>query len=242
MRCLTIFSYKQRARVLLNELKENPSIEIIDTKEDFPETKIFISPKKIKKEDFLNYLTTLKHQYKDVLLSLSGMSLFEEVAHLLIKNRLTISVAESCTGGLISHLLTQVSGSSSYFMLGTVTYSNDAKIKILNVPPEIIKKYGAVHIKTAEYMAKGVRAILNTDFGLATTGIAGPTGGSKKKPVGTICVSVCSNSTHMEMQYTKDFGEREKNKFYFAYLALNLLRQTLLDMLENLYYDRNNSF
>ncbi len=91
-----------------------------------------------------------------------------------------------------------------------------------------LKKFGAVHEKTAKLMATGIKNKLNTDIGLATTGIAGPTGGTKEKPVGTICISLIFRNNLIAKRYHMDFGNREKNKTFFAYLALNLLRYELI--------------
>ncbi len=105
---------------------------------------------------------------------------------LLTKRKLSISVAESCTGGLISKLITDISGSSAYFYCGFVTYSNDAKTIVLNVSPDIIGQFGAVSYETAEAMVRGLKALTNTDICVSTTGIAGPGGGSPDKPVGLV--------------------------------------------------------
>ncbi|MBI4707022.1 MAG: CinA family protein [Candidatus Omnitrophica bacterium] len=109
---------------------------------------------------------------------------------LLIKENKTIAIAESCTGGLLSSLLTRLPGSSKYFILGIVTYSNTAKEKFLKIPKSILLKNGAVSEKVAKLMAKNVRQAAKTDFGIGITGIAGPTGGSTQKPVGTVFIAL----------------------------------------------------
>ncbi len=114
----------------------------------------------------------------------------KRVAHLLTKNDCTISTAESCTGGIIAHRLTNVPGSSMYFMAGLVTYSDQAKIELLEVDEDVLKKKGAVSAEVARQMAEGVREKRGTDIGLATTGIAGPGGGTEKKPVGTVFIGL----------------------------------------------------
>lgn len=116
--------------------------------------------------------------------------LSKELGNLLRKNRLTISVAESCTGGLVSHLITSIPGSSEYFRGSIIAYSNIIKNELLGIPEEIIKKYGAVSREVAKGMAKSVRELIKSDIGISTTGIAGPTGGSKKKPVGMVVFGV----------------------------------------------------
>ena len=120
-------------------------------------------------------------------LSAEGKSLEAVVGDLLRAARASVSVAESCTGGLISHLLTNVSGSSDYFLMAAVTYSNAAKQLLLGVSEQTLRNCGAVHENTAAEMAAGIRRISGSSYGLATTGIAGPTGGSSEKPVGTLC-------------------------------------------------------
>ncbi len=113
-----------------------------------------------------------------------------QIHKLLIKNKKSIAVAESCTGGLLSNLLTQIPGSSKYFILGVIAYSNKAKENILKVPVNIIAKKGAVSINVCERLAKSVRLMAKTDFGIGITGIAGPGGGSKEKPVGTVFIAI----------------------------------------------------
>ncbi len=110
----------------------------------------------------------------------------KRVAHLLTKHECTLSTAESCTGGLIAHRLTNVPGSSMYFMAGLVTYSDQAKIELLNVDENVLDKKGAVSAEVAYQMAEGIKKERHTDLGIATTGIAGPGGGTEEKPVGTV--------------------------------------------------------
>ncbi len=105
-------------------------------------------------------------------------------------NAQTIATAESCTGGLLAHTLTNVPGASAVFLEGVVSYSNAAKTRLLGVSPELIKKYGAVSAEVAQAMAEGIQQKSGATFGLATTGIAGPTGGSKEKPVGTVFLAI----------------------------------------------------
>ena len=114
----------------------------------------------------------------------------EEVAQLLLAKKYTIAVAESCTGGLIAFRLTDVPGSSAFFERGAVTYSNRSKTEMLGVPEAVIQKYGAVSEQTAKQMAEGIRKQSGTDLGLAATGIAGPTGGTSEKPVGTVFIAL----------------------------------------------------
>ena len=108
----------------------------------------------------------------------------------LIKNKLKISIAESCTGGLLSSAITSVSGSSKVFNLGLVTYSNQSKINLLKVPKNIIKKYGTVSEQVCLAMVKNISKIDKADMSVSITGIAGPSGGTKKKPVGLVYIGV----------------------------------------------------
>jgi PncC family amidohydrolase len=118
------------------------------------------------------------------------MKLEKLIGDLLRKKGWTLSVAESCTGGLICDRITDVSGSSDYFMGGMVTYSNESKAKHLGIPSNDIKNYGAVSSQVAKKMAQGVRKAFNTTFGISTTGVAGPTGGTKKAPIGRVFIGL----------------------------------------------------
>ena len=152
------------------------------------------------------------------------MRLEEKIAQILIKNKLTLSTAESCTGGLLAHRLTNVPGSSNFFKLGLITYSNEAKAKSLKIPLVTLKKYGAVSYQTATAMAKNVRKAQKTDFGIGISGIAGPTGGTKAKPIGLvyICVATQKESLCIECRFT---GTRASIKQQSSTEALNLLNQ-----------------
>ena len=116
--------------------------------------------------------------------------LSEKVVKLLIKKNLKISFAESCTGGLLSSSITSISGSSKVFTLGLITYSNQAKINILKVPKKIILKHGAVSYETCFSMVKNLNKISKTNISISITGVAGPKGGTKQKPVGLVFIGV----------------------------------------------------
>jgi len=117
----------------------------------------------------------------------------------LTQRNKTLSVAESCSGGNIAHIITSNSGSSAYFIGGVVAYQNAVKQNVLNVKAADLKTYGAVSETVAIQMASGVRALLNTDYSISTTGIAGPTGGSDEKPVGTVWIGISSmNGTYAQ--------------------------------------------
>jgi nicotinamide-nucleotide amidase len=152
----------------------------------------------------------------------------ETVGRLLRERGLTLAVAESCTGGLIGHRLTEVPGSSLYFLLGTVTYSYESKREILGVRQETLDRCGAVSTETAEEMAAGVRRRANSELGLATTGIAGPGGGTPDKPAGTVCIALDWEGGAWSRRY--DLGERGRawTKAMTAQLALDRVRRHLL--------------
>ncbi len=150
----------------------------------------------------------------------------EKVAKKLLSKSLTIAVAESCTGGLLTHRLTNISGSSSFLWLGIVAYDNQAKIKLLKVPPSIIKQHGAVSLPVAKLMAKNVRRILNTDLGVGITGIAGPTGGTKSKPIGLVFVAVANKGTVVGQKFLFK-GSRLSIKTHAADKALSMLSNLL---------------
>ena len=114
----------------------------------------------------------------------------EVIGILLRKKGWTISTAESCTGGLISSFLTSIPGSSDYFVGGVIAYSNEIKTDLLSVSPKTLKEFGAVSEETVREMAHGVKRLLKTDVGISSSGIAGPTGGTRKKPVGTVTLGV----------------------------------------------------
>ena len=133
--------------------------------------------------------------------------LSQKIVNLLIKKKLTISVAESCTGGLFSKAITSVSGSSKVFTLGLVTYSNKSKTKVLKVPKNIIKKYGSVSKQVCLAMVKNLNKISKTNIAVSITGIAGPRGGTKLKPVGLVYLGIKKrNKTEVKRYLFKNKG------------------------------------
>ncbi|MBI5888395.1 MAG: CinA family protein [Deltaproteobacteria bacterium] len=142
------------------------------------------------------------------------------------RRHMTIAVAESCTGGLVSNLITDVSGSSGYFIGGVVAYSNDVKKDMLGVKAATLKRHGAVSVETAAEMARGVRKRFRSRIGVSTTGIAGPTGGSAQKPVGTVCIAVCARGKTAARQFLFK-GSRSAVKKQSALAALKMLEEVL---------------
>lgn len=158
--------------------------------------------------------------------STNGETMEEVVGTLLKSRNQTVSVAESCTGGLIARRLTEIPGSSAYFIEGSVTYSNDAKIRTLNVPAEIIEKHGAVSAECAEAMAKGMREYAGTDHAISVTGIAGPDGGSDEKPVGTVFIGYAGKKGVKSVKLVLP-GDRYLIRWRSSQAALDYLRRQL---------------
>lgn len=150
------------------------------------------------------------------------------VGRLLRERKLSLALAESCTGGLIGHRITDVPGSSAYLRLGVVAYANEAKRDLLGVSGETLRRFGAVSEETAMEMARGARAAGNASIGLSTTGVAGPGGGSPEKPVGTVCVAIADGDGTWSRRYDLGSRSREWIKETTAQIALDRLRRHLL--------------
>jgi nicotinamide-nucleotide amidase len=131
-------------------------------------------------------------------------------------------------------MLTNVSGSSDYFLFSGVTYANDAKVKVLGVSPRTLAQFGAVHPETAQEMAAGVQRLSNASYGLSTTGIAGPGGGTETRPVGTVCIGLAGPDGAVGRCYHFPFEERGLNKKIFAETALDVLRKALMEKMESM--------
>jgi nicotinamide-nucleotide amidase len=162
------------------------------------------------------------------------MTLEEVVVKTLLEKGLTVAVAESCTGGLVGSRLTDVAGSSGCFLEGLVTYSNQAKVRLLDVDPATIEAHGAVSEPVAAEMARGCLLNSGAEIAVATTGIAGPGGGTPEKPVGTLCVGVASKlpdgSVRVEANRLTMYGDRHQNKLRFSEAALRGLLARLKEM------------
>jgi nicotinamide-nucleotide amidase len=151
-------------------------------------------------------------------------TLAEVTGRLLVSNSASLALAESCTGGFISHLITSVPGSSSYFKGSIIAYSNEVKQKILGVDPVSIEKFGAVSEQVACEMAHGVKDLFGVDYAIATTGIAGPGGGTEEKPTGTVWIAVADNRLVAAEKFV--FGNnRERNIMRSSQTALQMLRK-----------------
>jgi nicotinamide-nucleotide amidase len=160
------------------------------------------------------------------------VSLEEIIGKMLLERQWTLATAESCTGGMLAHRITNISGSSAYFSESFVLYNNDAKHKTLGVKKETIEKFGAVSEEIALEMVQGCLEQSDSDIAVATTGIAGPTGGTETKPVGMICAAVALNSRHGGKSHVKTFvfgKDRLRNKDLFTQTALNMVRSLLVE-------------
>jgi len=148
------------------------------------------------------------------------------LARTLTASRLTVATAESCTGGLIAKTLTDISGSSAFFTAGFVTYANDAKIRLLNVPAGLIRKHGAVSAPVARAMSQGARRAAKSDLAVAVTGIAGPTGGTPQKPVGLVFIAAASSRKTVVQRFVFK-GTRSRVRAQATAQALNLLKAVI---------------
>jgi nicotinamide-nucleotide amidase len=154
-------------------------------------------------------------------------TLEEIVGNLLRSNRATLAVAESCTGGLVTHRLTNIPGSSDYFDRGVVVYSNRAKVELLKIPEDLLATAGAVSAPVVEKMAESVRQISQSTLGLGITGIAGPGGGSEEKPVGLVFIALASPQGTVSKKY-QFWGDREQIKIISAHTAIDWVRRFFL--------------
>ncbi|MBK9936373.1 MAG: competence/damage-inducible protein A [Cytophagaceae bacterium] len=155
--------------------------------------------------------------------SLENENIEEAIGEVLKNKNMTVGVAESCTGGYLSHLFTSIPGSSAYFMGGIVSYSNEAKMAVLNVKQETLTKFGAVSEETVIEMAEGARNLLKTNYAISTSGIAGPDGGTPDKPVGTVWLAITNGKETLTKKLTLG-NQRLVNIQYSGKAALNLLR------------------
>jgi nicotinamide-nucleotide amidase len=173
-----------------------------------------------------NSFNELKNIVKDYLVVDKDISLQEAIAEKLKTANKTLALAESCTGGYISHLITLIPGSSSFFLGGVVSYSNDLKAGLLGVPQETLNEFGAVSLETVKKMAEGVRERTGSDYGLAVSGIMGPSGDTPNKPIGFVCVGFSSADTTEVTSFQFRF-DRKRNIELTAVYALNFLRKSI---------------
>jgi nicotinamide-nucleotide amidase len=171
----------------------------------------------------------IENELEDCIFTDSERSLEEVVGMYLVMKQATIAVAESCTGGMLAERLTSVDGSSRYFMSGIITYSNQSKIDLAGIPPLLLEMQGAVSEEAARGLAESVREKVKTTVGVGVTGIAGPTGGSPEKPVGTVHVAVAgpAGTRHNKFLFP---GSRDRVRWQATQAALNMTRLTLMEM------------
>jgi nicotinamide-nucleotide amidase len=178
--------------------------------------------------DLLDRLSgQIEERLGNAVFSFAGEKMEEVVGLKLSLGGYTLSVAESCTGGLLAERITEVPGSSKYFIEGVVAYANDAKMRTLGVEPMLLLEHGAVSAPVAEAMAEGIRRRVGTDFGLSITGIAGPDGGTEEKPVGTVFIALADDvkTEHRKLHIP---GDRHLIRWRSSQAALDLLRRRLL--------------
>lgn len=172
-------------------------------------------------------IAEVKSRIGEYIYSYDGLEMHEEAARLLTQKGLTLAVAESCTGGMICSKLVSVPGSSAWFKEGCITYSNEAKMNRLGVKNTTLDEYGAVSAEAAAEMAEGIRITGNADIGIATTGFAGPDGGTEDKPVGTVFIGFSSRDKSFTTRLQLS-GSRERIRSMASLNALDILRRNLL--------------
>jgi len=224
----------------LGESAVDEKIAPVYTQYDNPQTTILFNQSEIelhltargRTEDEANALLDrvvlqIEEKLGNAIFSFNGEKMEEVVGLKLSVGGYTLAVAESCTGGLLAERLTDIPGSSKYFIEGVVTYANDAKTRTLGVEPMLLLEHGAVSAPVAEAMAEGVRKRAETDFGLSITGIAGPDGGTEEKPVGTVFIAL-SSEVATEHRKLKLPGDRQLIRWRASQAALDLLRRRLI--------------
>jgi len=169
----------------------------------------------------------IEHELDEFIFARSEQSLEEVVGMYLVMKNATIATAESCTGGLLAERLTDIPGSSRYFMSGVITYSNESKMELAQIPPLMLEMQGAVSADVARGLADGIRARMNTTIGVGVTGVAGPTGGSAEKPVGTVHIAVAMPTGTENRQFLFP-GNREKVRWQASQAALDMVRRELM--------------
>ncbi len=187
------------------------------------------------RETIQPFSEALHERIGEYIFGYDGQKLAEVVGNLLKQNYASVATAESCTGGYLAHLITNISGSSGYFKGSLLTYANDVKMNELGVEQEVIENHGAVSEPVVEQMVKGVNRKLGTDYAIATSGVAGPSGGSDDKPVGTVWIAAGSLD-RVETHRFHFFRDRFKNIYLSSVMGLDMLRRLLI--FGEVYYPR----
>lgn len=221
---------EDRISEMLKELPKTLEHIILGFYPNFPENHVTVS---LRGQDEPTVMDAINRAVMEIralvgpfLFATDDKSMEKVVGNLLREREMTIALAESCTGGLIGNLLTNVAGSSHYFQGGMITYSNQSKSDLLDVLPDTLTRYGAVSNETVREMARGVRKRLGTDLGLAVSGIAGPDGGTRQKPVGTVHIGLASAQETHAARY-RFWGTRWQIKRNAAAMALDWVRRHL---------------
>ena len=183
--------------------------------------------KSLLEEKLNHYISELNKLIPDQIYGYGNATMEGEVGNLLTAKNQTLSTAESCTGGNVSKMLTSISGSSSFFNGSIISYSNQSKSVLLDIDEKNIEKYGAVSKQVVEQMAANIRLKFNSDFGISTSGIAGPSGGTTEKPVGTVWIAVANKDKVISKKLNLGYN-RERNIYVSSLSVLNLLRLELL--------------
>jgi len=211
-----------------NNLPENLKLAYLPSPEHVRLRLSIYSDNEVQDQEILDEQEKILKTYLDKeIFGYGNQTLEEVVGNLLKSNNSTVSTAESCTGGNIAHLITSISGSSAYFKGSIVAYSNEIKVNILNVRPADIEKYGAVSEEVVKQMADGVRKLMQTDYAVATSGIAGPDGGTNEKPVGTTWIAVANNDNIWAKKFVFA-NDRDINTRRASASALDSLRRILI--------------
>lgn len=235
---LKVFGYTESAIAdLLKDIDPQEFSACLAYLPRFPENHVKITIKGSSLDEVEGNLGKLMEIIRENLqgrvIAMNQERLEEIVGHLLRSNHATLAVAESCTGGLVAHRLTQIPGSSDYFERGIVVYSNAAKVQMLQVPESLITAVGAVSAEVAEKMAERVRQVSTATLGLAITGIAGPAGGSEDKPVGSVFIALASPQGTVSKKY-QFIGDRNQVQVISAYTAIDWVRRYFLNLLPGL--------
>ncbi len=221
---------ESQVQAKLEEFSQNFPGIVLEYRALFPELQLTLRPSESanQAQDLLLAEEWIISQLGNAVFSRGGEEMEEVIGRLLTSREESLAIAESCTGGRISHLVTNISGSSQYFLLSGVTYTNKSKTKLLGVSPDTLDNYGAVSEQTAREMAAGIRNISGATYGISTSGIAGPSGGTPEKPVGTVCIGIADSHDSTASKHKFNFDSRTMNKKIFAFLALDALRRHIL--------------
>ena len=216
-------------QALQDILKQEPRIAGLTAKETGVDIRIVLRESSAERSQAIieKIEKTVRERLGDAVYGVDGQEMAEVVGALLKQRRLRLSVAESCTGGLIGSRITEIAGSSEYFDRAAVVYSNDAKITMLGVPKELIEKHGAVSSEVAAAMAQGIRQAAKTDIGIAATGIAGPGNESEDKPVGLVYIGLAS-AEGVKTNEFRFLGTRAQIRLKTSQMALDMVRKHLI--------------